>query len=99
MIDLADQPLFACFDFPLGRFLMDTPLAARLILEMLHGVCHVDLPTIDARIGKRAVQDLASRAHEGPPFEILAVTRLLADQHHERALASLPKDCLSRVLP
>src|SRR5262245_61420186 len=41
--ELALEPLLAGLDFPLGGLLVDTPLAARLVLEMLYGVRDVGL--------------------------------------------------------
>jgi hypothetical protein len=65
-------------------------LPSLLVLEMLHDVRHVHLVAVDPRFFESAVEDLPGRSHERAPFEVLLVTRLLADQHHlgpTRALA------------
>ena len=78
---------------------MQPPLAALLELEVLHDVRQVDLVAVDADLLERAVELASRRAHERPAGAILAVTRLLADEHHPRAFESLPEDRLGRVAP
>ena len=98
-IDLTPEPLLARLDLPLGWLLVDAPLAAGLVLEVLDSVRHVELPAVDARVGQRAVQDSAGRADERPALEVLTVARLLADQHDRRARAAFAEHRLRGVLP
>jgi len=57
------------------------PLPARLELEMLDRIGHVNAPAIDAGLLERLVQKKPGGSHERAAGEILAISRLLADQH------------------
>ena len=79
-------------------FLCSAPLAARLVLEVLHGVGDVDVRAVDARRLERAVEHLARGADEGAPGKILLVARLLADQHQGRIGRAFAEHGLGGVL-
>src|SRR5206468_4260818 len=51
------------------------------------------------RLAERVVEQAARRPDERAPLAILAVARLLPDEHDLRALASFAEDCPGRVLP
>src|SRR5687768_13552866 len=81
------------------RLLVDAPLAALLILEVLHRVGEVHVAATDARRFERDIE-LASRGpDERPPALVLPVTRLLADEHQRRRHWPLAEDGLRRVDP
>src|SRR5438034_3507528 len=65
----------------IGLF-MNTPLAARLPLEVLHNIRYVNIIAIDAGCGQSFVQHRACRAYEWPALKVLFVSRLLAYHHH-----------------
>src|SRR5947209_3797020 len=65
-VELFVQPPAARLNLVVIRLLMDAPLAARLELEVLHGIRDVDARAIDAGFGKRALEHLPGRTHEWP---------------------------------
>jgi hypothetical protein len=67
---------------------VDAPLAPFFKLEMLHRVCDVNLMTIYPSILKRAIEQATRGSYEWPSGEILAVARLLSDQHDPRRRAA-----------
>src|SRR5437899_12133488 len=73
---------------------MEPSLALWLPLEVLDGVGHVHLGAIDAGGLKGLIEDAAGGSDERLAFLVLAVTRLLADEHHARMLAPLAEDRL-----
>src|SRR5262249_30621044 len=79
--------------------LVDAPLAARLPLEVLDGIGHVDLPSIDARLGERGVEKAARRPDERPAGNVLGVAGLLADHHDARRSMAFAEDRLRSPLP
>src|SRR5437868_3027727 len=84
---------------PRVRPLMDAALAARLPLEVLDHVRHVRLTPVYASLVERAIQHLPRRTHEWCTGHVLAVARLLADEHEPGALGSLAEDGLRRAFP
>jgi hypothetical protein len=76
------QPPFAGFDLARVRLLVQPLLAARLELEVLHGVGDADARTIDAGVREGTIENLAGRTDEGAALQILLIARLLADQYH-----------------
>ena len=78
---------------------MQPPLPARLELEMLDRIGHVNAPAIDAGLLERLVQKKPGGSHERAAGEILAISRLLADQHDLRVGRSLAKHRLGRIPP
>src|SRR6516165_6199444 len=78
-IDLVVEPPAASVDLARVGLLVEAPLAARLVLEMLHGVGDVDFIPLDAGRFERLVEHLAGGAHEGQSGQIFLVARLLTD--------------------
>src|SRR6185312_4895728 len=76
------KPQMAAFDLVSVGPLVHAALAAWLEFEMLDGICHEDLVTIDAGRVERLREKPASRSDEGMPLPILLIARLLADHHH-----------------
>jgi hypothetical protein len=75
------------------------PLAARLKLEMLHRIGHVDTRAIDASVDERPVQDDPGWPHEWMSSKVLTVSGLLADKHDLRVGRPLSKYRLGGILP
>ena len=78
---------------------MDPALASwcRLPPEVLDHVGHIDVGTIDPRILQGAVEDPAGGTDERVALHVLAVARLLADEHHAGSLRALTEDGPRRV--
>src|SRR3546814_12890584 len=76
---------------------MQALLAARDPTEVLHRVGHEDPLAVDAGVGQRAPQQLAGRADEGMALDVLAVARLLANQHDVRLGGAFAAHRLGRV--
>src|SRR5262245_59092433 len=85
---LLDEPPLAAVDLVGVRTLVQTPLAAHLVLEVLDRVGHENVVARDAGLFQRLVQDAAGRSHERLAGEILLIAGLLADQHQVRADAA-----------
>src|SRR5207248_7188824 len=81
------------------RLLVDAALAARLPLEVLDDVGHVDGRSIDARFTERAIEQLARRSDERVPAQVFVVPRLLADEHQLRFLRAFAEDRLRAAAP
>src|SRR5712692_2475386 len=96
--DLRLQPGAASRDFASIWLLVDTSLAARLPFEVLDGVGHVHLVTIDAGSFERLIQQLARRPDERPALAILIVARLLAHHHQLGRGAALTEHRLRAAL-
>src|SRR5262249_53444396 len=77
--------------------LVDTALAARDELEVLHRVGHVEFFAIEAGLDERAIEHFARGPHERRPAQILLVTRLLADEHDARVGRATAEDRLGGV--
>jgi len=60
---------------------VQSPLSARLELEVLDRVGHVSGAAIDTRIAERAVEQLSRRPDKGLPGQILLIARLFANEH------------------
>ena len=97
-LDLGQEPGHAGADLGGVRLRVDAALAARLPLEVLDRVGHVDGAAIDARLLEAAVEQPARRSDEGPALAVLVVARLLAHQHHAGARAALAEDGLGAAL-
>jgi hypothetical protein len=97
--ELRLEPLTAGRELAPARLGVDPPLAARLPLEVLHRVRHVDGSTVDAGLDERIVEDAAGRPDERRTVEILAVARLLADEHRRRTSRPRAEHRLRGVLP
>ena len=65
-------------------------------LKMLDRVGDEDAASRVAGVAQRAVEDMPGRPDEGSPDQILAVARLLADQHQPRPCFALARHDLRR---
>jgi hypothetical protein len=74
-------------------------LAPRSPLEVLDGVRQVDLAGVDLGGLQGAGENVPRRADEGFALDVLAVARLLADQHQLRLPEAGAEDRLRRVPP
>src|SRR5262249_28556770 len=74
------EPNLAALDFVGVGTLVQTALAAHLVLEMLHGVGDEHLRARNSRLRQRAVEDPPGRADERLAAEAFLVAGLLADQ-------------------
>ena len=79
-VQLGVEPGMAGVHLGRRRSLVDAPLAAQLVLEVLDGVRHVQLPTIDPGRPHALPQHSAGGTDERFALEVLTVTGLLADQ-------------------
>src|SRR4029453_10481694 len=78
---------------------VDPAAAALLELEVLHDVGHVGLAPGDPGLLERAGEAAPGRADERMAGAVLAIARLLADEHQAGAGASLAEDRLRRMPP
>ena len=79
--DLVVEPVVARGHFALRRRLVDAPLAAQFVLEVLDGVGDEHLGRRHAGFLECARQQLARGADEGVARLVLLVAGLLANQH------------------
>ncbi len=77
---------------------MQSALAARLELEMLDCVGHVDALAVNAGLGEGAVEHLSGRTDERLALQVFLIARLLADKHHRCVRGPFAKDGLGCVL-
>ena len=85
------EPRPAGRDLTPARLLVDAPLAARLPLEVLDDDSSGRRRRLhDPRFGERLAEKAAGGADERPAREVLAIARLLADEHRA-APASGPR--------
>jgi hypothetical protein len=87
-LELVVEPPAAGVDLACIGLLVQAPLAARLVLEVLHRIGDVDLVPVEPRRFQRGVQHRAGRPHEGPSLKIFLIAGLFADQH---------KSCIGRA--
>jgi hypothetical protein len=66
---------------------------------MLDRVRDVDLIAVDARFGKRAIEELPGRADEWPSRAVFLVARLLADHHDPGARLAFAENGLRGGFP
>src|SRR5215208_162710 len=92
--ELRLEPRSARGDLRPVRLRVDPSLPPRGPLEVLDDVRHVRLRPIDACLVHRLIEQAPSWADERLPFAVLAVARLLADEHHLRLAATLAEDGL-----
>ncbi len=98
--DFAHEPHTAAhFDFAGVRALVQPPLAARLKLEVLDRIRHVDARAVHAGLSESLVQDGSGRPHERMSREVLTVSRLFAYKHDLRVGRPLSKYGLGCVFP
>ena len=96
--DLGFEPRPAGDDFRSGRVLVQATLAALFEFEMLDGVGHVDFAAVEARGGKRFVEQASGRPDERPPLQIFLIARHLADEDDLGISRSFAEDGLRGVL-
>jgi len=97
--ELGLEPRAARGQLAPARLRVDAALAARLPLEVLDRVRHVDRFPVDARLREGLVEHAAGRADERRSFPVLSVAGLLADEHRDRAPLAGAEHRLRRVLP
>ena len=73
------QPGLARTHFSNPRLLMQPPLPAFFEFEMFDGVGHINLRTLDGRVGESPVKDSAGGSDKRMALDILFISRLLAD--------------------
>src|SRR5437763_6189566 len=84
--DLRLEPRKAGLDFDRARFAVNAPRTARHPFEMFDDIGDVSLLAVDPRLHETAVQQPSRWSYEGVAGKILAVARLLADQHDPGSL-------------
>ncbi len=73
---------------------MDSALAARLPLEMLHRIGEVNFFAIDPRFLQSAIHDFSGRSDERFSGHVFMIAGLLADQHDWRFFGSFAENGL-----
>lgn len=84
-------------DLASAGLLVNAALAPRLPLEVLDGICNVDLIPVEAGLLQTLIQKPTCGAYERPPFAVFAIAGLLAQEDHSslsRALAEYSLGCL-----
>jgi hypothetical protein len=74
-------------------------LPARLVLEVLDRVRHINGRPIDARLLQCVAEELARGADERVSSEVLFVAGLLAHEHHRGRRRAFAEHCLGSVTP
>src|SRR5262249_4921269 len=92
------EPPVAVFDLKGIRALMQAPLAAHLVLEMLDGVGHEGFAARDAGLLERPIEQPAGWPDKRVAGNVFPVSGLLADQHESRASTAFTRDDLRCVL-
>jgi hypothetical protein len=92
------KPPAALLNFMDGRCLVQTVFTAWSELEMLNRIGQPDAICRDPGLRERTAQDLSRRSGERTSFEILAVARLLTDNHQGSLRISLTANRLRCVL-
>jgi hypothetical protein len=73
------QPGLARAHFSNPRLLMQPPLPAFLEFEVFNGVGHINLCTLEGRVGESPVEDSAGGSDKRMTLDILFIAGLLAD--------------------
>ena len=74
---------------------MNAAFAARLVLEVLHGVRQVHVAARDAGHLQRLVEYRARRSNKRLALAVFLIPRHFADQHDIGLARTLAEDCLS----
>ena len=98
-VELGLEPGLAGLDLARTRGLVQAALAAGPPLEVLDRVGQVDLAAVDLGTLQRLREDPSRRADEGLALDVLAIARLLADQHQPCLARALAEDRLRGVFP
>ena len=93
------EPRTARSNFLNVRLLMDSALAARFKLEVLHSICDVDLLTVNARTFERHAENTSRGSYKRMAGEVFLVPGLFSHQHQPQALTALSEDSLGPVFP
>jgi N-carbamoylputrescine amidase len=93
------QPPVAGLDLSGARFDVQTPLAARLELEVFDRVAEVDRVPLEARVVQRASEYRASGTHERMTLQILRISGRLADEHQRRRCRTLARNTVRSGFP
>jgi hypothetical protein len=96
-VQLAQQPGLAGLDLGAVGLLVDAALAGADELEVLDRVGEVDAAALDAGLGQRPLEQLAGRADERPPLQVLLVARGLAHEDHAGLGPALAEHGLRRL--
>ena len=91
------EPWLARNDFNSRRFLVDPSLAALLEFEVFHGICDIDVGTVDTGIFEGSLEKRASGTDEWTPGEILFIAGLLTDHNNTRRWRTFAQNGLSGV--
>lgn len=86
-----------CLQMSISPAVVQPPLAARLVLEVLDGVGEIDRLAVEASRRQRLVQHAPGGPDEGTARHVLAVARLLADEHDGSRHRPLAEYRLRRV--
>src|SRR5580698_6369432 len=97
--DLSLKPWAAGGDFFRVRLLVNSEFAARGGLEVLDDIRDVDALALNSGLGQSFVQQLSSRAHERPPFEVFAIAGLLTYEHNFGSWCAFTQHRLRGALP
>ena len=97
--DLGFQPRATGKNFQLIRFLVNAAFAARLPLEMFHGVGDINFATVNTCGLERFVENASRGSYERLASKILFVAGLFADEHHASVLRAFAEDSLRARLP
>ena len=91
------QPRLAGAHFSDARFVMQPPLPTFPEFKVLDSVSHINLDTLDGRVGENTVQDFARGTDKRMTLDILFITGLLAHQRHTGHSRTFAKDRLRRI--
>src|SRR5262249_20251040 len=92
------EPDAAALDLVGVRTLVQAPLAAHLVLEVLDGIGDEGIRPLDPRFRQRPVENPPGGADERLAGKVFLVAGLLADQHHMGVPVSFPGHGLGRML-
>src|SRR5262249_40865922 len=95
---LVVEPHLAALDLIVAPPLVQAPLAAHLVLEMLDGVGDEHFLARNTGLFQRPVEHAAGGPHEGLARDVLLIAGLLADQHEMRALPAFAGHRLGSVV-
>jgi hypothetical protein len=97
--ELSLEPRQARAHLPAVGLLVDPPLTAGLVAEVLDGVGDVHLLAGDPGALEALVEHSAGRSDERMTLDVLSIPGLLSDQHEPGATGTLAHHTLRRTLP
>ena len=98
-LDLFKEPAPANLDFAGVGALMQPSLAARLKLEMLDRIGHINAPAVNARFRERPVEQEASWPDKWTAFAVFPIPGLLTNEHDLRVGRTFSEHRLGRIFP